>query len=51
MYSKLIEHIAGKKSNVVLQKPIIKHSLHTFNFCVSEYFSDVFLQENKKRRK
>jgi group I intron endonuclease len=39
LYLRLIEHLAGKKSNSALQKAILKYGLDKFDFCVYEYFT------------
>lgn len=39
LYLRLIEHLAGKKSNSALQKAILKYGLNKFDFCVYEYFT------------
>jgi GIY-YIG catalytic domain len=43
LYLRLIEHIAGKKSNIALQNAILKYGLVAkgakFYFCVYEYFT------------
>nr|NP_074961.1 orf261 [Podospora anserina] len=39
LYLRLIEHLAGKKSNIALQNAILKYGLNKFDFCVYEYFT------------
>jgi len=39
LYLRLIEHIAGKKSNIALQNAILKYGLDKFDFCIYEYFT------------
>jgi group I intron endonuclease len=39
LYLRLIEYLAGKKSNTALQKSILKYGLDKFHFCVYEYFT------------
>lgn len=39
LYLRLLEHIAGKKSNSALQNAIIKYGLNNFTFYVLEYVS------------
>ena len=39
LYLRLIEHLAGKKSNIALQNAILKHGLDKFDFCVYEFFT------------
>ena len=38
-YLRLLEHLASKKSNIALQRAIVKYGLTNFNFCIYEYFS------------
>lgn len=39
LYLRLLEHLAGKKSNIALQRAIAKHGLDKFHFYIYEYFS------------
>jgi len=48
LYLRLAEHISNKKSNIALQKAILKYGLKNFNFAVLEYFVyDVTRVNNK----
>ena len=47
LYLRLIEYLAGKKSNTALQKSILKYGLDKFYFCVYEYFTYHKVVSNK----
>lgn len=47
LYVRLLEHVAGKKSNSALQKGIAKYGLNKFDFCVYEYYENDQVVGNK----
>lgn len=47
LYVRLLEHVAGKKSNSALQKGIAKYGLNKFYFCVYEYYENDQVVGNK----